>query len=450
VIGKASLRTRLALLYAGLAVIVLAISLFTVYQVAHRDALSRLDNSLHGDASQLGRQAEGAEHGNEATSGERFVHARRLLSSGHLLALYENGRVFASTGDARRLALEAHAAGLFGQGERVATLKLPGGDVRIATMPIDRGEYALAATPLQPVLESMEGLLNATLLAGAIGIVLTSIGAWLAARRGLRPLESITALANEVAPDALDLRTGLQDRDEIGAVAAAIDRMLTRLETAFEAQNRFLEDASHELRTPLTIARGHLELLEDNPDAPADERNEALAVAIYEIDRMSRLVDGLLQLARASEVERLSIGPVAAEPFLRSIAAQLERLDDRRWTVSAPLELAVEADEDVLRQIVLNLARNADQHSPPREAIELSARGVDGVVEICVADRGTGIDPALRVRVFERFAHDGEGIGLGLSISRTLAEAQQGSVTLDERPGGGTVATVRLPRSMPP
>ena len=91
-IGKASLRTRLALLYAGLAVIVLAISLFTVYQVAHRDALSRLDNSLHGDANQLGRQAEGAEHGNEATSGERFVHARRLLSSGHLLALYENGR----------------------------------------------------------------------------------------------------------------------------------------------------------------------------------------------------------------------------------------------------------------------------------------------------------------------------------------------------------------------
>ena len=105
----------------------------------------------------------------------------------------------------------------------------------------------------------------------------------------------------------MGLRTGLENRDEIGAVAAAIDRMLNRLETAFDSQKQFLEDASHELRTPLTIARGHLELLAENPDATTEQRDEAVDVAIAEIDRMGRLVDGLLQLARASEVERLNI-----------------------------------------------------------------------------------------------------------------------------------------------
>ena len=160
---------------------------------------------------------------------------------------------------------------------------------------------------------------------------------------------------------------------------------------------------------------------------------------------MARLVDGLLQLARASEVERLNIGSVAVEPLLESIASQLTRLGGREWAVERPDELRVMADEDFLRQIVLNLARNADEHSPPDAPVEISARHRDGAVEIAVADRGTGIDPHVRGHVFERFAHDGEGIGLGLAISKALVEAQHGSIALDDRTGGGATATIRLP-----
>ena len=444
-IGSMSLRTRLAILYAGLAVIVLAISLLTVYEVARRDALNRVDSSLRRDARTLGARVESGERAGDAGDAERFINARAVLGAGHLLTVIDDGKVIATNGDARELAAEARSDGLFGSRERVSTVELPSGSVRVTLVPIDDGEYAIAAAPLQPVLDSMEGLLHATLLAGAIGIAMTFVGAWLAARRGLRPLEAITTLANEVAPDALGLRTGLDNGDEIGAVAAAIDRMLHRLETAFDAQKHFLEDVSHELRTPLTIARGHLELLADEPDAGLDERENALAVAIGEIDRMARLVDGLLQLARASEVERLNIGPIAVEPLLESVAYQLTRLGGRAWTVEAPADLRVMADEDFLRQIMLNLARNADEHSPPGSAVDFSARLREGAVEIAVADRGTGIDPQIRDRLFDRFAHDGQGIGLGLAISKALVEAQHGSITLADREGGGARATIRLP-----
>ena len=314
---KPTLRTRLALLYAGLAVFVLAISLFTVYGFTRHDALNRVDGSLRDSARKLGDRAEGSERGSESASAERFVNARDAVAVGHMLALFDDDKVTASNEDARLLVGLARAQHLLNGGDRVATLDLPDGSFRVASVPIDTGEYALAATPLEPLMESEEELLHATIIAGAIGIFLTFIGAWVATKRGLKPLETITSLANEVAPDALGLRTGLRDRDEIGAVAGAIDRMLNRLQVAFDSQKQFLEDASHELRTPLTIARGHLELLETNPNATSKERDEALDVAIEEIDRMARLVDGLLQLARASETERLSVAEVAVKPLLR-------------------------------------------------------------------------------------------------------------------------------------
>jgi len=444
--SRRSLRTRLTLLYTGLAVIVLAISLLTVYVVTRREALNRLDNSLHADAIALKSHAERAERGNEGASAERFVNARDAVISGHLLALLDSGQVLASAPTARALIDEARRQGKLTGGDQTLSIALGGQQFRMVVMRADTGEYAIAAGSLETVTEAEESLLNATLLAGAVGIVVTAVGAWFATRRGLRPLESITAMANDVASDAMELRTGLADQDEIGAVAAAIDRMLSRLQHAFDSQKRFLEDVSHELRTPLTIARGHLELVAEDPDATAQERAEAVTVAIDEIDRVARLVDGLLELARASEVERLDIGPVAVGPLLEAVAAQMSRLQEREWRVDVPEGTEAAADEAALRQIILNLARNADEHSPRRAEIELAATAQDGHVQIMVADRGTGVDPDIAGRAFERFTHDGNGVGLGLSISQALAEAQHGRVSLEPRAGGGTVAIVELPR----
>ena len=101
----------------------------------------------------------------------------------------------------------------------------------------------------------------------------------------------------------------------------------------------------------------------------------------------------------------------------------------------------------MLRQVILNLARNADEHSPETATVKLAAAADAGGVRISVSDRGSGIDPEIRSRVFDRFAHDGNGVGLGLAISKALVEAQNGTITLDDRPGGGTIATVWLPSS---
>ena len=161
---------------------------------------------------------------------------------------------------------------------------------------------------------------------------------------------------------------------------------------------------------------------------------------------MGRLVDGLLQLARASEVERLNITAVPVTPLLQSIASQLSRLGEREWTVVGDEDVTAAADEDALRQIVLNLARNAHEHSPAGRGIELAAVHAGNDVRVTVADRGSGIDPKLIGHTFERFAHDGDGIGLGLAISKALAESQHGSVTLEDRPGGGAIATVTVPQ----
>jgi signal transduction histidine kinase len=185
----------------------------------------------------------------------------------------------------------------------------------------------------------------------------------------------------------------------------------------------------------------------EDPDATAQERSDAVTVAIEEIDRVARLVDGLLELARASEGERLNIGPVAVGPLLETVAAQMSRLQEREWLVEVPEGTKAAADEAALRQIILNLARNADEHSPPRAPIDLAASTRDGRVQIMVADRGSGVDPRIAGRAFERFTHDGNGLGLGLSISQALAEAQHGRVSLQPRAGGGTVAIVELPRT---
>ena len=318
-----SLRARLTLLYTGLAAIVLGLSLLAVYAVTRSEALSRLDKSLRADAAALKSRAEGAEGGEGAAPDERFVNARDVVASGHMLALRDSGRVIASSPVARDLVGEAVRRHAFTGADQMLSIDVDGQQFRVAVVPADTGEYAIAAGSLEQVTEAEESLLHTALIAGAIGILVTAIGAWFATRRGLRPLESITAVANDVASDAMELRTGLDDQDEIGAVAAAIDRMLNRLQQAFDAQRRFLEDVSHELRTPLTLARGHLELVAENSEATAEERSEAVSVAIEEIDRVARLVDGLLQLARATEVDRLSIGAVPVAPLLEAVAGQM-------------------------------------------------------------------------------------------------------------------------------
>jgi signal transduction histidine kinase len=237
----------------------------------------------------------------------------------------------------------------------------------------------------------------------------------------------------------------------------AIDAMLERLEAAYVAQRRFVQDASHELRTPLTIARGHLEVLLLDPDPPVEETRRAVSLAVAELDRVGRLISALLGLARLEDGRIDPVQPVALDLLLADAAARGRGLARRRFSVDVhPPGLDLEADAEALAGVLLNLVSNAVRHTADGGRIELTARGDDGVVEITVQDDGPGIPPELLPVIFDRFARGDPsrsrstgGTGLGLAICRAVVEAHGGTIAATSAPGGGATFTIRMPLARP-
>lgn len=222
--------------------------------------------------------------------------------------------------------------------------------------------------------------------------------------------------------------------------------MLDRLESAFEAQRRFLDDAGHELRTPITIVRGHLELMGDDPA----ERRETVALVTDELDRMARLVDDLLTLAHAERLDFLDRQPVELGDLTDELAAKAPALGERGWVVDARAEGAMVADRQRLTQAVMQLAENAVRHTSPGDEIGLGTALAGDEARLWVRDTGPGVPAGQEGRVFERFARGpdtprGESSGLGLSIVRAIAESHGGRVELDSAQGAGATFTIVVP-----
>jgi two-component system, OmpR family, sensor kinase len=439
---RRSLRSRLALVYAGLVGVALTAVLAAVYFVARHDQVGRLDAEARIGAAALATETR---HLKPTDLHPGSLAPRTALVSGPLLAVVDHGRVIAADATARRLATEMRRSGPT-TASRTATVKVGKRDFRVASTPAGRERTAIAAIPFAEALEAREALLNAVLFVGGVGVALTALGAWLAARRALRPLVDIARTAVLVAPGDLGHRTGAEPLDEIGEVGAAVDRMLQRLEDAFAAQREFLQDASHELRTPLTIARGHLEVLAAEHDPDPDELHATVAIVLDELERMGRLIDGLLDLASASEAGELHSEPVEVAEALRRLLRDFRVVEPREWRFDAALDESITADRHALHGIVSNLLRNALAHSDDGSVIELSAWAVDGGVDISVRDYGRGVDPAIEHSLFDRFVHGSPGgFGLGLAIAQTLAHRQGGSVRHEAPSGGGARFVVHLP-----
>ncbi|MFN8539688.1 MAG: HAMP domain-containing sensor histidine kinase [Thermomicrobiales bacterium] len=209
--------------------------------------------------------------------------------------------------------------------------------------------------------------------------------------------------------------------------------------------------------TPLTTIRGNLALLGREPPISGEDRLAVLADMTEESERMSRLVDDLLTLARADAGRQLQVVPVALAPLLDDLARQARLLAPERsigYVPPADAGVQVRANRDALKQIALILLDNALKHTPPGAAIELSANIEGGQAAIAVRDTGPGISPDIRAHLFERFyradiARTRGGTGLGLAIAKALTEAQGGTIAAESRPGQGSVFIVRLPLEGP-
>jgi len=241
--------------------------------------------------------------------------------------------------------------------------------------------------------------------------------------------------------------------DEVAKLATSIDAMLDRLERAFSAQTRLMHDASHELRTPLTIARGNLEVaLLQHQDAP-DELRSAIELAISEIDRMSRLVDGMLRLAR-SEGDHSSRALVGIEQLAADSLERSRPLAERDWRldVAGAGDAQVLGDRDALEQVLLNLLANAVRHTDTGQLIAVRAERENGEVVVTIEDGGEGISPRALPTIFDRFARadaarsrDSGGAGLGLAICREIVEAHGGRIGAESPAGHGARFVLHLP-----
>ena len=281
-------------------------------------------------------------------------------------------------------------------------------------------------------------------------LILASMLAWVIAGRVLQPLRLLRDTSRSITESDLTQRLQVEGDDELADLARTFNEMLDRLEGAFASQKSFISDAGHELRTPITIIRGHLDVMGDDPE----ERRETLDLVRDELDRMSRLVNDLLLLAKATRPDFLQPETVDLDDLTRELFAKASALAQRDWRLASVGTGRIVADRQRITQAVMNLSQNAVTHTLSDDAVELGSELRNGRVRLWVKDTGPGVPEHEQARIFERFvrldrAPAGEGAGLGLAITRAVAEAHGGRVELDSRPGGGARFTVIIPTEPP-
>ena len=308
----------------------------------------------------------------------------------------------------------------------------------------------LRAEALSRVLK--QGLL-ALLLIGTLGV----LASYFLAGRVLRPLQSITSAAQRLSVERLDARIALAGpQDELKQLADTFDEMLARLQSAFEAQRRFVADASHELRTPLAVMRTEVDVALADPEAGVEELRAAAEVIRDATMRADRLVDSLLLLAQSERLagpavrERVELPEVAAQA-LSAVAGEVQ---ERRLQVATSYGPAgVLGDRGLLERLAGNLVENAVRHNVADGWVRVDTGTVEGRARLEVSNSGVLLAPDQVAGLFEPFRRYGtartarRGAGLGLAIVRAVAELHGGAVRAAARPDGGLTVTVDLPRS---
>jgi signal transduction histidine kinase len=290
----------------------------------------------------------------------------------------------------------------------------------------------------------------ASLAAAIVGLMMLVIGSVLAVRlaeRILAPVGLVTRTARSISETDLSQRIPVRGYDEIAELSGTFNEMLERLEGAFATQRRFIDDASHELRTPITVIRGHLEVMSEDPD----DRQRTMELVSDELERMSRMVDDLLTLARTEQPDFIRLRVVDLDELTIRMLDNARGLAPRDWRLEGTAEGRATIDEQRLMQAVLQLAANAVRHTADGELVAVGSEIRDGDVRFWVRDSGPGVLPEDRDRIFERFFRGrsghrrSDGAGLGLSIVQAIAEAHGGRVELASEPGTGATFTVIVP-----
>ena len=307
----------------------------------------------------------------------------------------------------------------------------------------------LVARALVGVLET-NGVVTQLLIIGLpVLLLVVALTTWVMVGRALAPVDAIRREVDGISAAQLDRRVPQPKADDnVGRLAATMNRMLSRLEDARNSQRRFVSDASHELRSPITTIRHHAEVALAHPDRISVE--ELAEVVLTEELRIQRLVEDLLLLAQADEHVPTPRTPVDLDDLAFEEARRL-RLSSALWVDTSGVGAArVDGDIDALRRALRNLGDNAARHAESRIEFKLAERGAH--VVFTIDDDGPGIPEAERSRVLQRFvrldearSRDDGGSGLGLAIIDEVARAHGGAVSISESPLGGARIQVSFP-----
>ena len=321
----------------------------------------------------------------------------------------------------------------------------------------DHGALVLVGQSLVQTRSDIWRVVVGLAAAGGAALLLALLGGWFLVGRALAPIGRIAQTAEAMSESNLGLRIDVgRTEDELGSVATALNRAFDRLEDAFERQGRFTADASHELRTPLTTFIAELDWALARRRSDSEYQN-SLRVCMKAAQRMRNVVEGLLTLARADAGaieqgrEAVDIARLAGE----IVAGVGPSAAERGIHLRAEGETAiVDGDPDRLRELISNLVLNAVQYSSAGCTVICSISAVDGKASLEVSDTGPGIDPEDLPHVFERFYRANKarsraagGAGLGLAISKWIAESHGGQIRCESANGRGTRFTVEFPKA---
>jgi two-component system, OmpR family, sensor kinase len=332
--------------------------------------------------------------------------------------------------------------------------------VRQLVSPTGSAGYLVVGKSLSGIQSELSGLRLFLAAGGVLTLLAAGAASWWLAGRALRPLDAMANTAEDIGRTQ-DLSRRLPESepdDEVGRLQRSFNQMLRqlddayhRLQSALVAQRRFVADASHELRTPLTTIRGNVGLLLKREDITADDRLAALNDIAGESERMSRMVQDLLTLARADAGYHLDKAQIDLLPIIQDVTRQAQALQPlRRIELLDGVPVPIQGNADAIKQLLWILIDNAFKHTHDSGRIQLRLDNGQHAARLIVLDDGAGIPTEDLERVFERFyqsdaSRAGEGTGLGLAIARWIAQEHGGRITATNNPQGGAAFSVVLP-----
>ena len=429
-----SLRLRLALFGAG--VVALALVLFgaLLYALLSRGVATNQDDGLRTRAQQAVASLDASP---QVVQAPPVAPADLRTSTDVFVEVFDPGWTVLYTTAAPAVSPRSRTTGFATQG-----------GFRLYTLRFDQG-YVVTGQSTKVPQSSLSGIVVFLIISAIPALVAALLASWLVAGRALAPLKAVASAAEDIGRtrDFGRRLPAWRSRDEVARLAASFDRMLSRLQDAYESQRRFVADASHELRTPLTTIQGNAGLLA-NRSVEQEVRDAAVNDIGAESARMGRLVDRLLTLARADSGLQLELAPVPMRPLVEEVCRQAEPAHpDIQLNVGA-VDATVNGDADALRQLVWILLDNAFRYA--RTAIDVRLFVEPGWARLAVIDDGPGVPQAERERIFERFyrserSRTGSHAGLGLSIAQWITTQHHGRVSVATGGTGGAAFLVDLP-----